>query len=233
MPSPLPSSRSWQSLRPPVWVVSLLGACVLLAAGDAAALDLELHPPRERGGYLYANVEVADPFEARVRESLARGMPATLVVHAELWRRRNGWFDRLEGSYEAQVRIRYEVWSEQYRLERAGAEAERVSTLDSLSGLISRPWALPVARVGQLKPAVRYYVVVSAVLKPLSVEDVQEVEGWLSGEVKEKRHSGLGVLTGIPRSLFEAARNVAGFGDERSRLISTDFTPENLPPAGH
>jgi hypothetical protein len=76
-------------------------------------------------------------------------------------------------------------------------------------------------------------VVVSASLQPLNVEDMEEVEGWLSGEVKEKRHSGFGILTGIPRSLFEAARNFAGFGDERSRLISTDFTPANLRPEEH
>lgn len=228
MPSTLPSSRSFGSLWPPVWVMVLLGAGVVLSAPDAAALDLRLDRPRERGGYVYANVKVGDPFEARVRESLARGMPATLVVHAELWRRRNGWFDRLESSYEAQVRIRYEVWSEQYRLERAGAEAERVSTLDSLSRLVARPWALPVARIGQLRPGVRYYLVVSAVLKPLSVEDVQEVEGWLSGEVRSKGEAGFGVVTELPRALFDAVRNFAGFGDRRTRAVSTEFELRDL-----
>ena len=211
-----------------MWVVSLLGLGVLLCPARATALDLALDPPRERGGYVYANVEMADPFEIRVRESLARGMPATLVVRAELWRRRNGWFYRLESSYEAQVRIRYEVWSEQYRLERSGAETERVSTLDSLSRLLSRPWALPVARIGQLKPNVRYFLVVSAVLKPLSVEDVQEVEGWLSGEVKSKGEAGLGVVTELPRALFDAVRNFAGLGDRRTRAVSGEFELEDL-----
>jgi hypothetical protein len=51
--------------------------------------------------------------------------------------------------------------------------------------------------------------------------------------VKVKQHSGLGVLTSLPRSLFEAARNFAGFGDERSRLISAEFTPANLPAVAH
>lgn len=228
MPSPLPSSRSFGWLRSPLWAVSLLGSGVLLSAPGASALDLGLDRPRERSGYLYANVEVGDPFEPRVRESLARGMPATLVVHAELWRRRNGWFDRLESSYEAQVRLRYEVWSDQYRLERAGVETERVSTLDSLANLVARPWSLPVARIGQLRPRVRYYLVVSAVLKPLSVEDVQEVEGWLSGEVRSKGEAGLGVVTELPRALFDAVRNFAGFGDRRTRAVSPEFELEDL-----
>jgi hypothetical protein len=63
---------------------------------------------------------------------------------------------------------------------------------------------------------------------------VEEVEGWLSGEVKSTAGpGGLGFLTGIPRSVFDAARNFAGFGDERSRMISAEFTPAILPIDTH
>jgi hypothetical protein len=60
-------------------------------------------------------------------------------------------------------------------------------------------------------------------LKPLTVEDIAEGEGWLSGEVEEKRGAGLGILTAIPRTVFDAVRNFAGLGDERARAISDDF----------
>ena len=63
-------------------------------------------------------------------------------------------------------------------------------------------------------------------------EDVEEGEGWLSGEVEEKRRSGLGVLTAIPRSLFDAVRNFAGLGDQRARAITDDFRLEDLATAG-
>jgi hypothetical protein len=92
-------------------------------------------------------------------------------------------------------------------------------------------WSLPVGRIGQLQPQARYYVAVSAVLKPLSVEDVKEVEGWLSGEVESQRKAGLGVVTELPRALFDAVRNFAGFGDRRVRAASTDFTLPDLFPA--
>jgi hypothetical protein len=87
---------------------------------------------------------------------------------------------------------------------------------------------LPVARLEGLQEQHRYYVVVSATLRPLTVEDVQEVEGWLGGEVEEKRHSGFGVITALPRSVFDAVRNFAGFGDQKARAISPDFTLEEL-----
>lgn len=193
-------------------------------------MEMAVDVPRERGGYVYCDVRLSEPFEPRVRESLARGMPATLSVRAELWRRRRGWFDRLESSYEAAVRIRYEVWSERFRLERAGADPELVPSLDAAEAILRRPWALPVARIGALQPRGSYYVVVSAVLKPLSVEDVKEVEGWLSGEVESQRRAGLGVVTELPRALFDAVRNFAGFGDRRVRASSVDFGLEDLFP---
>src|SRR5688572_831001 len=69
---------------------ALLRVAALLALGPVAAeaLDLGVEIPRERSGYVYCDVRVREPFEPRVRESLVRGMPATLSVRAELWRRR-------------------------------------------------------------------------------------------------------------------------------------------------
>ena len=211
-----------------MWAGAAIGAMLVLVGGVAHALDLVLAPPHERDGYVYASLEMSEPLEARVRESLARGMPATLVVQAELWRRRNGWFDRHEGSTEARVRIRYEAWSELYRIEYPGNVVYRVAGIDSAAQFLSRPWSLPVARVGRMRPGVRYYLVVSAVLKPLSVEDVQEVEGWVRGEVRSQGQAGFGVVTELPRALFDTIRNFAGFGDRRTRAVSSEFELQDL-----
>jgi len=57
------------------------------------------------------------------------------------------------------------------------------------------------------------------------------VEGWLSGEVEEKRHSGFGVVTALPRAVFDAVRNFAGFGDEKTRALTDDFRRAEVPGA--
>jgi hypothetical protein len=200
-------------------------------APAACALEAQLGAPRERDGYVWVDLSLSDLFPPRVAESLARGMPATLQLHAELWRRRSGWFDGLEQSYDASARMRYEVWSESYRVDRAGASSLRLSSLDSLRLVLSRPLALPVGRFEQLEPRQRYYIVVTSTLKPLSVEDVAEVEGWLSGEVRDQGRSRFGVITELPRSVFDAVRNFAGFGDQKARALSRDFTRADLRPA--
>ena len=57
---------------------------------------------------------------------------------------------------------------------------------------------------------------------------VEEGEGWLSGEVVEKKHAGWGVFTAVPRSVFDAVRNFAGLGDQQVRSITDDFEPQDL-----
>jgi hypothetical protein len=196
------------------------------AVPPAAALELRLEPPRESGGYVWVDARLSDLLSTRVRESLARGMPATLHLHAELWRPRGGWFHRLESSVEVAIKIRFEVWSESYRIERRGLPASVFPSLDSVLTELSRPVGLPVSRISILEPGTRYYIVTSATLKPLSIEDIVEGEGWLSGEVESKRRSGLGIITALPRSVFDALRNFAGLGDERVRAITPRFELE-------
>ena len=47
----------------------------------------------------------------------------------------------------------------------------------------------------------------------------------------DKRRSPLGVLTAVPRSLFDAVRNFAGLGDQKARAISDDFRLQELAQA--
>lgn len=209
-------------------ITALAHAATLASATAAVALDLDLGPPHLRDGNVEVAFHVEDPFAPRVEESLGRGMPATLGITAELWQHRTAWFDRLIGRVTLEIRVRYDVWTRTYRIERQGMPDAATSTIDSVGLALSRPIEVPLATSDRLSEGGRYYVVVAATLKPLSVDDVEEGEGWLSGEVVDKRHAGLGVLTAIPRSVFDAVRNLAGLGDQRVRAISDDFKRSDL-----
>ena len=49
----------------------------------------------------------------------------------------------------------------------------------------------------------------------------------MSSEVDTNRRSGFGVITELPRSLFDAVRNLAGFGDVRARAFSAEIAIED------
>jgi hypothetical protein len=223
LPPRLPSEAA---LRPALAAALL----ALLAAAPARAIEFAgVSPSREPDGRISVTFRLTDPLEDRVEQSLGRGMPATLMLHAELWRKRNGWFDRVERSVDATVRLRYDVWTQEWRLERPGLPAFSVSSVDSLEDVLSRPIALTFPPTERLAPGALCFVVLSATVKPLSVEDVEEVEGWLSGEVRDQRGAGIGAITALPRSLFDAVRNFAGLGDSRARAVSAEFSPGALP----
>ncbi len=221
----------WLPSRALRLALALAGALpVLFAAAPALALEIAtVTASRDDAGRLWVTTRLEDPIESRVERSLLRGMPATLQVHVELWRRREGWFDRMERSTEAGLRLRYDVWNEEWRIERAGAPPVLMGSIDSLEIALSRPISLSLPDLDRVPFDSRCYVVVAVSVKPLSVEDVQEVEGWLSGEVKDPSRGGFGVITQLPRSLFDAVRNFTGFGDSHDRAITPEFTPSELP----
>ncbi len=227
MPSTLPAPAP-RPVRVAAWLACAVALGMTVDVAPVLALELTLAPPRERDGRVVVEARPSRVLDSRVAESLARGMPATLVLHAELWRHRRGWFDRLESSVDASVRIRYDVWSDSYLLERIGADPIVVGSVDSVATVLQRPWVMAVGRVGDLTTRSRYYVVMTGTLRPLTVEDLEEVEGWLSGGEDSGRRSGFGVVAEIPRTLFEAVRNVAGFGDQKARAISAVFGLRDL-----
>jgi hypothetical protein len=223
----LPAPYRLRAARPAP-AARLLITCAVLAcglAGPASALDLALTTPHVRDGWVVVDARLEDLFEDRVTQSLERGIPATIQVHAELWRRRGLWFDALEHTFDASVRVRYGTWDERFLVERQGGTPVRFATLDSVAAYLGRPWSLPVGRLSRLNSGARHYVAVTVTLKPLSAEDAREVEGWISGE-PAAGHGG--EITALPRGVFDAVRNVSGFGDRRARATSEDFLPSEI-----
>ena len=204
----------------------VLAAVVALALWPAAAraLGVRVSPPFERDGRVHVTTALVDPFDSRVAQSLQSGMPITLSVRAELWRRRSGWFDRQESSFGAVLRIGYETLHDRYRVERTGALTEYFGTLDSLARFVTRPWSIPLALSTRVRGSASYYATVQAILRPLTLEDAAEVEGWLAGSDSDRPTAGFGLLAGLPRALFEAARGMAGFGDRQARAVSEDYS---------
>lgn len=224
MPPALPASLHRPARRRPralaLAAALALGVC---AAGAAHALTVEVSAPYERDGRLLVATSLRDPFDARVAHSLQGGLPITVSVRAELWQRRNGWFDRQESGYDAVLRVGYETLKDRYRMERSGAPTAYFASLDSLARFVTRPWSVPVATLDRLQRGRSYYVTVHATLKPMTLEDAAEVEGWLAGD-PDDGSTGFGFLAGLPRALFEAARGLAGFGDRQARAVSGPYT---------
>ncbi len=205
-------------------------AFLLLAlAGVAEAFEVSLQRVYAEAGVLRTDLRLRDVFDERIEASLARGMPATLLIHAELWRSRTAWFDRLVSNADVSIKVRFEALRGRYRIQRSGLPDLGFDSMDSVRTMLSRAIPMPVGRMEVVKLSARHYMMISVTLQPMTVEDLREGEEWLSGEVEAGRDAGFGILASLPRSVFDALRDYAGLGDRRARVVSPDFVPESLP----
>src|SRR5678810_1105924 len=117
---------------------------------------------------------------------LMQGMPATVTYELGVWKRRPLWFDKLVLALKSEHRIVYSSWERAFRLRSGAARGKPtlVPTLDSLEAVLFSERHLALAAVGSLEPDARYYVSLRVTIRPLSAEDLDEVEDWLSGEEK-------------------------------------------------
>lgn len=182
--------------------------------GDTVAVEARL------GGF----------WSPRVRSSLERGMPATLMVTADLWRHRSGWFDRMVATRSVLYRVRYDAWREDYVLQRNLEPPLHLPSLTAVGEVLSRPLRLAAAETREVEARHRHYVVVTASLRPLTPEGVREVERFLSSQLRSSNASGGGVglesIARLPSSLLSVLAALSGLGDE----IAVQRTPVFVLP---
>lgn len=141
------------------------------------------------------------------------GVPATLLLVVDLWRERSGWWDSLVRSQVITYRFRRDIWSGRCQLWIQGAAdpvtlADRDALLAYLGGVHEVVLGLP----GSFEPGKNYYLTVKGVLQPMDLDDLQQVDAWLNGNVTGSK--GVGGILGVPKALARMVVDVSGLGDQ-------------------
>lgn len=166
---------------------------------------------------------VIDPETAR---GLSEGVPATLIYEIEIWRHRPGWFDHYEGGRLLVFKVQRDAWDEVYVVRDSEGRTLGLPNLDAVRELLEHQVGVAVAPIVDLAPDHAYYLIIKVALKPLTAEDVDELEGWLAGEVEPSEHS-FGLLT-LPKNFFGLVMDVTGFGDRNGTVRSITFRRSDL-----
>jgi hypothetical protein len=193
-------------------VARLLVLLVLLAGtagatdGDQRADQLEvlLPPPARRGVEPPSIRSVGLLVDGRTRDLLHHGFPARMHYKVELWSTA-GWFDKMLQRREWDVIVRYLPLDRRYVVTRL--EGETITTLGTfeelskVQALLDRPYQPPLraAPLGE-----RVYYNAELEVEMMSVNDLDELERWLRGELRPaargERNPGAAVTRGV-RSL--------------------------------
>ncbi len=213
---------------PPRRGLPLLAAALLLAAPGAARagndLGLEVGPVERIGGTVFVSYDVSDPFTPRLEETLLQGMPAHVAFEVGVWKKRTFWFDKLLVAIRSEHQIVYDTVGRTFRI-RSGTSPPRQATVPSLDSLETRLFTqrrLPLVLASALDSTATYYVSVRVTIRPLSPEDLTEVQDWLTGGGKGEGGRGL------PDYLLGLAVSLSGLGDHTAIAKSDRFVPEEL-----
>jgi hypothetical protein len=142
--------------------------------------------------------------DGRTRDLMHHGFPARMHYTLELWST-SGWFDKMLQRREWEVIVRYVPLDRRYVVSRI--EGETITTLgsfDELSevhALLDRPFQPPMRAA---PPGRRVYYNAELEVEMMSVNDLDELERWLRGELRPaargERNPGTAVTRGV-RSL--------------------------------
>lgn len=171
-------------MRSALLIIILLACSVApLAAQRDARLEVALPAAAERESKApsVSAVNVLD--DRRLEELLHSGFPARLHFKVELWSAR-GLFDDLRSQAEWDVIVRYNPLERRYSATRI--VQDKVISLgsyaqfDSVQQAVARPYR-PTVRLPAERG--RHYYIVTLDVAMLSVNDIDEVERWLRGEL--------------------------------------------------
>jgi hypothetical protein len=190
---------------------------------------------RVQENYLMIDFHADSLLTAPLLDGMRRGLTSSAQFRVRLWRKRGFLFSSTvvaERQYE--IKSAYEPWEQKYVIITAG-ERRLTSALD----LVRRWWeqhpGVALAEAKDLHPARRYFVTIDLIVEPVSKESLNEIRGWLAGEVKTaaKRDSTKSDSTaaenqgkrddGFPDRLLNVLINLAGFGKQAMTARSETF----------
>jgi len=234
VPRRRPRPRRFPTLRTAPLRVALaaasLAALSLGAAPNASAsndLGLVVDPVESVKGAITVSYRVETPFTPRLEETLLEGMPATIAYEVGVWKRRAFWFDKSVVALKREHKVAYVPWAKSFRV-RSGtgvsSTTRSVASLDLLKAWLFEESRLAVVPAAALDSTASYYVSVRVTIRPVTEEDLGEVEDWLAGESPDPDQT----TRGLPRSLLGFAAGLSGLGDRTALVKSERFVPARL-----
>lgn len=200
----------------------LLGS--LAPARSAETFEASVERVWFRADTLRVDFDIVGLFSDRIRDGLTRGLPMTYNIQIDLWRTRAGWWDALESRSLRRFKIQRNVFDDRFFIHGDDGRRLFVPDLDTLERHLSLRRAELVATIAALPREKHYYVAVTPSIRPLTIEDIQEVEAWLNGEIEEtKDESAISLITGVPSVFFNVLVDLAGLGDKSTLARSATF----------
>jgi len=208
------------------YVLTILFVIVFISMLRAAGKRVVIDSVTVNSDNLTLNFHADNIIDDKIAEGLQKGLTSTLEYQVELWEKRGGLFNHLVAQRFIRMKVFFDNWEHKYVI-MSTEEKRLTSSLETVKQKCSKVQDFVVMPLHKLKNNKKYFFNIKLILRPLSIENYQEIKHWLSGKAKnfnlkdlddtekqEKKFKG-GLL-----KMFLA---LTGFGDRVISGKSDDF----------
>lgn len=196
--------------------ILLTAASYLFGAGQKVLVD----SVQIDNNYLSIDFSIEGVIDDKIAEGLRKGRTLTLEYKIQLWEKNSGLINHLKAERFVRMKVNFDFWENKFVIYRP-EEKRLTSSIETVRERCSEIHDFNVISLEKLKPESDYFINIEVALKPLSVENYEEIKNWLSGEVKDislKRMSNPNEQEkGFKNRILRVFMAITGFGD---RVIS-------------
>ncbi|MBN1779971.1 DUF4390 domain-containing protein [bacterium] len=179
-----------------------------------------------RSNTIDGNLQITQLLDDQTMKGLRKGMTAAVEYRVQIWHEKNRWVKSLIHEQVRRIKIDYDNWERKFRV----YSKENDFRLYDESELIHYCHSPPKFSMRPSKDLIEgeaYRVLVQIMIKPMSVENIEELRHWLSGEAgeiePEKIRMNKSPVKKVGDWFFHLVVNVSGFGDRVMRGRSPVF----------
>lgn len=194
------------------------------AGADNGGLQLTINNLAINSDFVSFDLLLEGAFTEGGRDALLKGFATHMTYTVELWRERGYWFDKLALTRTLTMKVTYDLWAERYIVHFRRDRLAKFDTIEGVRDATCNLEGLKLIEGQELDSDKEYYIAVRAHLRPLTIEEIGELEDWLSGDVPSGGKGG-GILS-IPGYLMRILIGTTGVTDRSTLAKSEVFTVE-------
>jgi len=165
-------------------VLGLILILILSSSLSAAGRRILIDSVKIVSNSLVVDFRAEGIIDDKISEGLRKGRTSTLEYRVQLWGKKSGLLNQLIEEKFIRIKINYDFWENKYVIY-TPEEKRMTRSIETVREKCTEFGNYVMASLGKLERDLSYSVSVEMILKPLSVENYQEIKNWLSGEVKD------------------------------------------------
>ena len=198
----------------------------LIAAGRKVTID----SVNVNSNFLTINFHVDGLIDDKIAEGLRKGRTSTLEYKIQLWGKKAGLLNQLVKEHFIRMKVNFDFWENKYVIY-TPHEKRLTNSIVTVREKCTEIMDYNIVAIENLQPNINYLVSVEVILKPLSVENYQEIKSWLGGEVKDINFKKLSnpekQEKGFKNRLLRIFMAITGFGERVVSSKTNQFKFEN------